>query len=169
MGILDDRDVEWLMRHGAKTAVPSGTVLITEGLPIESLFIVLDGQLSVRITALADQEIATLYAGEVVGEISFVDSSPPSASVVAIRDSHLLTIPRALIAEKLSKDTAFSARFYRAIAGFLASRLRATTSRFGYGKQQESQDPDELDDEWMNQISLARSRFDELLRRLRVN
>jgi CRP-like cAMP-binding protein len=168
MGILDDGDVEWIVRHGGADSVKAGTVLIAEGKPIESLFIVLDGKLSVRTEANAGQEVATLYAGEVVGEISFVDSSPPSASVVAVRDSHLLTIPRTLLNEKLARDTGFAARFYRAIAIFLAGRLRSTTSRFGYGKQ-ETVDPDELDDESMDHISLARSRFDDLLRRLRVN
>lgn len=169
MGILNDLDVEWLVSHGSTESVKSGTVLITEGQPIESLYILLDGTLAVRTGAAPVQELAVLYSGEVVGEISFVDSSPPSASVVAVRDSHLLTIQRTLLAEKLLIDTGFAARFYKAIANFLASRLRATTGRFGYGKHQEVLDPDELDDESMDNISLARSRFDDMLKRLRVN
>ena len=36
--------------------------------------------------------MAILYPGEVIGEISFVDARPPSASVVSVHDSHLLVV-----------------------------------------------------------------------------
>jgi len=46
MGIMDDRDVEWLGKSGTAKYVPSGAVLIREGSAIEDVFIVLDGRLS---------------------------------------------------------------------------------------------------------------------------
>lgn len=169
MGILNDGDIEWLATHGGNDFIKSGTVLIREKSPIESLYIVLDGKLAVNIAALGNKEIAQLYAGEIVGEMSFVDSSPPSASVVASIDSHVLSIPRSLLKEKLSKDMGFASRFYLGIATFLAQRLRMTTSRFGYGNAAQDEDPDELDDSTMDSLSVAASRFDDLLRRLRLN
>jgi CRP-like cAMP-binding protein len=165
MGILDDSDVQWMSSRGQRSHVTAGTVLIREGTPIESMYILLDGKLSVTIDALKGKEVAALYAGEIVGEISFVDSSPPSASVVAARDSNVLAIRRDMLEAKLGSDLGFASRFYRAIAMFLAGRLRMTTSRLGYGSaQQDAADPDELDDESMDNISLAARRFDDLLR-----
>jgi CRP/FNR family transcriptional regulator, cyclic AMP receptor protein len=169
MGILDDSDVEWLAKQGTTKFVPSGTVLIRESNPIEDIYIVLDGKLSVLAKALGDTEIASLLAGEIVGEISFVDSRPPSSSVTASHDAHVLVIPRNILSNKLKTDNAFSARFYKAIATVLADRLRKTVSHLGYGKWNEQEDPDELDGPLMECVSMGASRFDRLLKQLRIN
>jgi len=95
-----------------------------------------------------------------------VDSRPPSASVTAVRGSKLLMIHRDVISAKLEKDQAFAARFYRALAKFLADRLHVTVGRFGYGSAQQDADPDELPDSDMDQVDLAAVRIDKLMRRL---
>src|ERR1700747_3182506 len=141
MGIMDDEDVEWLGKNGATKYVPSGSVLIREGNPIDDIYVVLDGKLSVLVQAIGNREIAPLHAGEIVGEMSFVDSRPPSASVVATQDSHVLVISRAILASKLRTDNAFSARFYKAVATLLADRIRKTVSHLGYSKQTGGSDP----------------------------
>jgi CRP/FNR family transcriptional regulator, cyclic AMP receptor protein len=169
MGILKDEDLDWMGKNGIVKFMPSGTTLIHEGMPIENIFVVLDGKLSVLVKAMGDREIAALLAGEIVGEMSFVDSRPPSASVVATRDSHLLVLSRAVLNNKLNADDAFAGRFYKAVATLLADRLRKTTSHLGYGKSTEELDPDELEESMMDSASLGATRFDRLLKRLRVN
>lgn len=169
MGILKDEDLDWMGKNGIVKFMPSGTTLIHEGMPIENIFVVLDGKLSVLVKAMGDREIAALLAGEIVGEMSFVDSRPPSASVVATRDSHLLVLSRAVLNNKLNADDAFAGRFYKAVATLLADRLRKTTSHLGYGKSTEELDPDELQESMMDSASLGATRFDRLLKRLRVN
>ena len=62
--------MEWLGQHGTTEYVPSGTVLIHEGRPIECVYVVLDGRLSVFVKAIDNKEIASLLAGEIVGDIS---------------------------------------------------------------------------------------------------
>jgi CRP-like cAMP-binding protein len=169
MGILDDQDVEWMGKHGTTKFAPSGTTLIHEGSPIKDIYVVLDGKLSVLVKAVGDREIAALLAGEIVGEMSFVDSRSPSASVVTTRDSHLLVLSQAVLGNKLKMDDAFAGRFYKGVATLLADRLRKTTSQLGYGKWTEEMDPDVLDDSMMDIASLGATRFDRLLKRLRVN
>jgi CRP/FNR family cyclic AMP-dependent transcriptional regulator len=169
MGILDDGDVEWLGKSGSTKHISTGTVLIHEGKAIDDVYVVLDGKLSVLVKGMGDREIAALLAGEVVGEMSFVDSRPPSASVVAAQDSHLLVLPRSALTSKLKMDDAFAARFYKAVATLLADRLRKTTSHLGYGQWNEEADPDELDESLMDSASLGATRFDRLLKRLRIN
>ena len=86
MGVLDDMDIEWLATHGSGLLAPRGKTLVREGQALDSVFVLLDGELSVTT---GSKQIATLYAGEVVGEISFVDSRPPLATVTASVDSRL--------------------------------------------------------------------------------
>jgi CRP/FNR family transcriptional regulator, cyclic AMP receptor protein len=169
MGILEDVDLDWISRNGSIRLVPEGSILVREGAPIHDIFVVLDGKLSVLAQAIGNREIAPLYAGEVVGEISFVDSRPPSASVVAAQNSQVLAIPRATLQAKLSSDSGFSSRFYRAIATLLADRLRKTVSHLGYGKHKETLDADELDDVLMESASIGARRFDLLLKQLMIH
>lgn len=166
MGFLDDVDVEWMVKNGVKRDVMSGTVLIQEGTSIDSLYVVLEGALAVRVAAMGEEEspIATLFAGEIVGEISLVCSRPPTASVVAITDSRVLSIPRSLLAKKLADDIPFTARFYHALATFLADRLAVTVGRFGYGSAQQDADPEELDESSLEEIAVAAKRFEQLLK-----
>jgi len=167
LGVLDDHDVEWLLSHGHTHTVSSDSTLIREGEPIDALYIILEGKMSVRRVSVSDREIASLFPGEIVGEISFVDSRPPVASVVASQNTRVLAIPALLIHDKLDRDPGFAARFYRALAGFLADRLRTTTAHLGYGKW--DQDTDELDDTMLDNMSVAATRFDYLIKRLGMN
>jgi len=166
LGILDDVDIDWMAMNGTVRKIGAETVLIRERTPIDSLYIVLDGKLSVFVGGSNGKHIATLLAGEILGEISFVDSHPPSASVVAMQDSEVFSIPREKLSAKLLKDQGFAARFYRAVATFLADRLYVTVSRYGYGSAQQD-DVDQLQESSLDDIDLAAVRFDKLLRRLR--
>lgn len=169
LGQLRDTDIEWMISTGGRRRVPAGEVLIQEGQPIDALFLVLDGALEVSGTGVGSGTVA-LGCGEVVGEISFVDSRPPVATVKAATDSVVLAIPREELATRLAHDVDFAARFYRSLAIFLAHRLRNTGKRLGYGKEQPlEQDKDyedELSSEVLDSLSNAGRQFDRVLQRL---
>jgi CRP-like cAMP-binding protein len=165
-GLLDDVDIEWMAKVGSSRYVNRGTTLIQQGKQIDSLYILLEGNLSVTTGYPEPREIASLLAGEILGEISFVDSRPPVASVLAVQDAHVLELPRQAIYSRLEKDLGFAARFYRAIASFLADRLYVTVGRFGYGSAQQDVDVDELSDASMDQVSLGALRFDGLMKKV---
>lgn len=165
---LDDGDVEWMANAGNRRSLTAGEVIITAGKQVESLFIILDGKMSVGVKNIG--EIAELGAGEILGEISFVDSTLPYATVMALMDTHVLELPRATIEKRLEIETEFAGRFYKALAIFLADRLRSTASHLGYGNGKgldaDASLPDELDDNLLDNVSLAGDRFDRLLRQL---
>jgi CRP-like cAMP-binding protein len=121
-------DFEWLLRVGRKEAIAAGQTLIHEGKQINALYILLDGEMSVVTEKNGPHEIARVVQGDVVGEISFVDSRPPSATVTAMQDSKVWAIPRAELLAKLGQDNAFAAHFYESLAIFLADRLRHATT-----------------------------------------
>jgi bacteriocin-type transport-associated protein len=170
LGQLNDLDIAWMLANGRKEKVPRGTVLIHEGKPVEALYIVLVGTVEVSGSGLDKANPIRLGCGEVVGEVSFVDSRPPMANVTAGEDTTVLAIPRARLAAKLAADSDFAARFYRSLAIFLAHRLRSTTRRLGYSHGQplrEDQEyEDELGEEVLDNLHMAGTRFDHVLQRL---
>lgn len=170
LGQLSDEDIEWMLTFGARERVAAGATLIREGQAVDAVYIVLEGALSVSTKANQGKEVARLGAGEIIGEISFVDSRPPSATVVAAHDSLTFKLNRVQLSEHLETDTAFAARFYRALAVFLANRLRTTTSRLGYSAgrslDEETEYDDELDLNVLDNVHLAGARFDRMVKRL---
>lgn len=170
LGELDDDDIDWMISTGCRQEIVAGTVLIQEGEPIDTLHILLEGTLAVSVAALEGKTIARLTSGAVVGEMSFADARPPSATVQAVENSLVLSIPRHQLVEKLKKDEGFASRFYRAIAIFLSTRLRGTVRYLGYAKGQllnEDSGTEDLSPETLDNMPLAKARFDWLLRRLR--
>ena len=171
-GILDDSDAEFMLSVGRRVDLRPGESLIREGQQLQNLFIVVDGILTVRVAALGQAEVARVMSGEVLGEISFADSRPPSASVVSLDRSTVLAVPREQLNQRLEEECPFAARFYRALAVFLADRLRTTTvSQLAPKGEQLSQtqidDRDELDIGVLEGVALASARFDSLQRRVR--
>jgi bacteriocin-type transport-associated protein len=167
LGELSDKDIEWMLAAGKREQVPQDAVLIHEGQPVAALYIVLEGLLGVCVEATGSQVIAQLGSGEIVGEMSFVDARPPSATVKALENSAVLSIPRAHITAKLQREPDFAARFYRALATFLSARLREMDRQLARSRGQPDQDDaDELDPNVLDTVHLAGSRFDHMLKRL---
>ncbi|HVO41380.1 MAG TPA: cyclic nucleotide-binding domain-containing protein [Aggregatilineales bacterium] len=166
LGQLNDSDMEWIRSVGIKRHVSPSEVLIEKGVPIDAVYIVLDGTLSVQAQGDRGSEIARLGSGDVVGEMSYIDDRPPLATVVALAPSLVLAIPREKLTPKLEKDFAFAARFYRALAVFLSYRLRDTVGMLGYGtsRQMPEESQESLDDSLLDTVYLAGARFDRLLK-----
>jgi len=169
-GQLTDADIGWMLSKGKRERVPAGTSIVREGQPIDSLFILLDGVLEATGPGLGTDKPLRLECGEVVGEISFVDSRPPTATVTAATAAVVLSIPRAALLEKLEQDHELAARFYRALAMFLSQRLRDTGRRLGYGRSEfapaGTEVVGELGEEVLDNIHMAGHRFDHVLQRL---
>jgi CRP/FNR family cyclic AMP-dependent transcriptional regulator len=167
-GLLTDADIEWMARAGTRRWSEPGTVLIQEGRAVDSMILVLEGELIVTVRG-AD-EVARLGVGEVVGEMSYVDPAPPSATVSTSARTLALFIDKQVLTRKLESDVAFGFRFYKALAVFLADRLRGASRRLSYGESQslegEAVMADELDLTLLDTVSLAGERFNRLLRQL---
>ncbi len=161
-GQLSDSDVDWLASQGKRSRLPRGTVLIREGVPVDALYIVLEGEVVV-VSDRTSREIARLGAGEIVGEMSFIDARPPSATVRALTDVVVYKVSKQRLQQGLDENVAFAARFYRAVATFLSDRVRTATAT------QEGIDADavdELDDAVLDNVDRAGARFSDLSRRL---
>jgi CRP-like cAMP-binding protein len=167
-GVLNDSDIDWMARAGSRRGIRRQDVLIHEGVPIDSIVLLLQGRMSVNVSGIG--EIAQLEAGDFIGEMSLIDSVPPSATVAAKVDSIALFLDKQVLLRKLAGDHAFASRFYRALAILLSDRLRATERRMVYGEQEiglgdeATRLKDELDPAVLDQVSIAGARFDRLLK-----
>ncbi|MBI4694515.1 MAG: cyclic nucleotide-binding domain-containing protein [Gammaproteobacteria bacterium] len=172
-GELNDSDVEWLGTASRLTKIAAGEPLIRAGSKPDNIAILLDGEMSVVLPGPPAVDLARLYAGEIVGELTFLDPRPPLVTVSAVTNCLLLEVPHATVQARLARDSAFGVRFYRGLGVFLASRLRETTGRFGVQAtgvklSAEEVEVDELDDEAMERTALAARRFEFLRGKLGV-
>ncbi|NJN22643.1 MAG: cyclic nucleotide-binding domain-containing protein [Leptolyngbya sp. RL_3_1] len=168
LGVLEDEDVDWLVSAGVRQELVTNDVLIDEGQPAQALHLILSGTLLVSVARPEPTAIAHLTSGEVVGEMSFIDRLPPSATVTATERSVLLTIDADQLRNKLTQDMGFSSRFYRALAILLSTRLRSTVQHL----EAEYWKPFTIDNqifspEMSDAMTLGDIRFDWLMRRLR--
>ncbi len=165
-GVLSDQDVDWLTANGRRQHLAAGDVLVREGRTLDSLHIVLEGTFAVTLAARHGEAVARLGAGEVVGEVSFVYSRTPIGSVAALTAATVLTLPQAVVADQLVCDTAFAARFYRAIALTLAYRLRKLMISAANPASPAGEVADELDANVLDNVHLAGARFERMLKRV---
>lgn len=166
---LTDQDLDWLAGAGQKDVIPANHVLINKGQAIASLYIVLDGAFAVSVNP--SKVIATIRAGEIAGEISFLDARPPLVNVTAIEESAVLTIPRPRLRSKLRSDLGFASRFYLSLGVMLAHRLRDNNLQLAgiaqdHAKLDDSEEqPGEMSPELLDKLNLAATRFEFLMER----
>jgi len=136
---LAEPDLAWLFSVGQEHQVIANTAITIEDEHLEDLVFVLHGLLGVELEALPDQRIATLGPGELIGELSFLEGSPASATVRAVENSLLLKVSFEALEARLAEDTDFAARLYRSFARTAARRLRAREAFYGQQLHQREQ------------------------------
>lgn len=161
LGQLSDTDIEWMINNGSKHTIDQGEYLVEQGMSIDSLHIILSGGLKIFNKDNPDLTITRIGAGEIIGEMSFVDARPPSVSVIATEQSDVYSISLDHMKRRMEVDTRFAARFYYSIALFLSERLRKTTSRLGYGIPED--EIDEVNTNVLNEVAQAGARFGRIL------
>jgi CRP/FNR family cyclic AMP-dependent transcriptional regulator len=162
LGNLNDLDIEWMINNGHKEKIINGDILIHRDEPVDHLYIVLSGQLSIRDGITNISEIAAVGPGEVLGEMSFLEARPPSVSVMASESCEIFVISKTLIEQRMKTDLQFKANFFYALALFLSNRLRRTTEQLGYGNPEET---DMIDSNVLDGVAQAGARFSQILKK----
>lgn len=160
LGELSNSDIEWMAQTGRRRELARGDVIVQQGTQADDLFIVLAGAVEIVVSDVG--VVDRLGAGEIIGEMSFVDRAPPSATVRAAEPATVFALSKRKMAANLMADVGFSARFYKALAVYLSDRLREATRR-GSGAP-----VDENRDKIVADPSFAGTRFNELLEKLKA-
>lgn len=109
-----------------ETFLKSGDVLFTEGEKAESVYIIQSGSLDILIRKNNEMVcIKTLTAGELVGEMAFIDNRPRSATVVASSDTHAVRLDVGDIQGYLNNQPTWVKLFFKT----LVARLREANQK----------------------------------------
>ena len=114
----------------------AGDVLIEEGSTSETMYIALEGMLSV---SRGGQEITVLESGKHVGEMALLNKRPRSATVRAVEPSRLLKLERAGFTQLLLSEPLIGAKLLWRLAQELSLRLDETNQAV-FGDAQSSED-----------------------------
>ena len=100
--------------------------ICTEGERGEDMYIILDGKVDIRIK---ESHITTLAPGDHFGEMALLDSSPRSATAVAVGNARLLVLKRKDFYRLIRHETKLSVRLLWSFLQVLTSRLRDTSAQ----------------------------------------
>jgi CRP/FNR family cyclic AMP-dependent transcriptional regulator len=130
LGGMSDEQLQRFADFMEVEKVPQWSVIVKQGDPGDTMYLILQGELRVRMNDLGKETIlATLGPGEFFGDISLFDHGPRSADVVANADSIVLKISSSSI-EQLSKAAPeLATPFLRNIGQTLSARIRADNKR----------------------------------------
>lgn len=122
---LSDTDLALLAAGACEETVPAGTVVFAEGDEGDRACVITAGEVEV-LKAAGPREVllAVRTQGDIIGEMSLLDSAPRMASVRARTDTTFLTIPKQQMDDLLQS----SATAARALFGVLLARWRETES-----------------------------------------
>jgi CRP/FNR family transcriptional regulator, cyclic AMP receptor protein len=125
---LGTADLESLERTGSAIELDAGEIIIEEGQQVTDLFVLIRGELEVFLpkteSRLTRIRVARKVPGDCIGEYSFVDKNPASASVAAKVPSEVFRISQAEFERKLDADPAIGGTVYRNLLHLLVARLR---------------------------------------------
>lgn len=103
-----------------------GEIVVRKGDPGVGLFIIRDGAVEVynEFPDLTRMKIAELSTGDFFGEISLLNDSPRSATVIAVRTSVLLGLFRHDLLELMNSDPVLGVKLVYRLSQIVAERLR---------------------------------------------
>jgi CRP/FNR family cyclic AMP-dependent transcriptional regulator len=122
---LSPEEVRALNAHAVTRTFAKSTVIVSEGDPADSLYLIVSGRVKIYVADAEGREIVldTQGPGEYFGEM-MLDEGPRSASVITLEKSSFLVVPKADFREFLTHNPAFTAR----LTEKLIHRVRALTA-----------------------------------------
>ena len=108
---------------------PRGSVIMREGDPVDSLYIVVSGRLKVMMGESDGKEVilGILGPGEFFGEMGLIDDRPRSATVIAIEPCELLSVTKRAFKKCLLENYEVAMTVLRV----LVRRLREADRKIG--------------------------------------
>jgi small-conductance mechanosensitive channel/CRP-like cAMP-binding protein len=117
-GALNEEQMAFLVSRCRATAFDKDAILMQQGDAASSMFILLEGaaRVTVRTAGGAEQEVAVLATGDIVGEMSLMTGAPRSATVAALTAMRALEVTKDAIAELVQQSPGLFQSFSRILA-----------------------------------------------------
>lgn len=122
---LDDQSLAMILARARKLTFRKNTLLMSEGEPGQSMYVILSGAVKVYVADENGAEL-TLFLegpGSYLGEISLLDDSPRSASAITIEKTEVMAISKDVFLECIKQNPEISFQIVRS----MTSRLRWAT------------------------------------------
>ena len=123
---LDEVAMRDLAPHGAVRSFPKNAVVVNEGDPTDSLYVVLAGRVKAFVSDENGKEMVvnTIDAGDYFGEL-VLDGGPRSASVMTLEPCRFFVIPRGDVEGLLGRNQDFA----RDLIDKLIGKVRSLTTK----------------------------------------
>lgn len=127
---LAEAALQWLAKTAVVRPFLGGDTLFREGEAANTLVIVKSGTVKVskRSASGGTQDLSTLGARAILGDIGFVEREPRSATAEGVESGEIIEISFKTFDEKIAADPAFGVQIYRAVAHELVKTIRRTTN-----------------------------------------
>lgn len=131
LSILNDEELTTLAQDIRRHLYLPGEIVVHQGDRGQNLFVVVDGEASVRVEAAGQSAtVATLKPGQFFGEMSLLTGEPRSATVCAETELTVLMVGKDAMSRLLTKNPGLVEQFSTILVArktALASSLEATT------------------------------------------
>ena len=129
-GVFSDRELRQLLRLMRRWDLPQGTVVVSEGGPGGSCFIIVSGSVDVTVRGRNRQQLlAQLPAGSIFGQVSLISGEPRTATCSMRNDGVILELERKPCETFLSAGSPTALKFLDALNQDLISALRGADQR----------------------------------------
>lgn len=136
---LSEEHLSFIACYGKFLRPSNGDVIIEEGSPQDSLFIILSGTLHIISTANGRQVLlAQLAAGDAMGEVNLFDPASASATAVCRTPGLIWRISREELESLIAADEHIGNALLRAILCQMSKRIRAMNEKLAIAMDKSS-------------------------------
>lgn len=113
------------------TSYPAGAVVIREGGPVDSLGVVVDGRLAIRLSVPGRDVVTvlTVEQGDFIGWSALVPPHRATSTLVALEPTTVVTFEGSALRAALDADPALAAALLWPVLEAVARRLAATRTQ----------------------------------------
>lgn len=129
-GVYPD-DIQSLLQRCDRRDLEEGEHLLSPREKNEHVFVVLSGSLNIHVGSPDAPVLATMEAGECVGEMSIIEDRDPSAYVIAAESSHLLLMHQTVLWGMVDASHEFAKNLLVVLSERVRSHNRVIANSYG--------------------------------------
>jgi bacteriocin-type transport-associated protein len=129
--LADDCLCQWIMASSENLSLKTSSVLIQEGEINDNIYILRRGELKIEASTETGEQVLLAELdneGALVGEMSFLESRPPVATVTAKAGSEILVVSTTKLDKVINTDLKIGRSFYHLIAKKLSQQIKGQNS-----------------------------------------
>ena len=128
---MTENEIHVILRLAFEKKYPKDSTLFVEGMNGEVLYIIKKGRVDIcKKTEKGELIIASLGAGEFLGELSILDDGKRSATARVAEDSELIVITKKCFQDMIHGDPLITVKLLMHFLKINAMRLRLADKRF---------------------------------------